>query len=585
MTKVPRQAKHRLLSVVLPAWLLCSAPGTAQEEEFSVVALSAAESDTEALSCNPNFTPAPHGYNFIYDVERAAELPGSSRIGTIHYTRLPVFDETNPAENNALFRFGNDFHIITWEKVIEDIVLIEEGQRYDERLVQETERLLRQQNMFWDADLRLVSVCDDAVDIEVITRDTWSFTPGVGYDRSGGDDTYSVNIRESNLFGSGKLISLGRKSDTDRVSTELFYQDNNIFGSRIRGELTFVDSDDGYERSIDLGLPFFALNTQRAWQINVREERRIDSQFHRGDEVTEVQHDIDEVSLRYGFSRGLRAGRVKRWSVGYQYLRERFAPGDELPLPEIFPREQTLSYPFLSYESIEDHYIASFNVDQIYRTEDLHVGSHFYHRMGYSASELGADQDRIVMDGFFTDTLIHEDGVLLRNSLEWEGQWNLDTERSEDIRVSWQSEYLQRRSERHAFYARLEGVWTHNLNSHRQVTLGGLEGARGYENRFQAGDRRVLLTLEQRLYTDLHILNLVRLGGAVFVDVGRAWEPGVDSGMEDKALANIGFGLRMTSSKSSSRRMAHLDFAFPVTNRNDPEVSEFEIAFNVKSTF
>src|SRR5690554_5536194 len=101
MTKVTRQAKHRLLTAMLPTWLLCSMPGTAQEEEFSVDAVSDAESatqtntqiNTEALSCNPDFTTAPHGYDFIYDVERAAELPDGSRIGTLHYTRLPVFDE------------------------------------------------------------------------------------------------------------------------------------------------------------------------------------------------------------------------------------------------------------------------------------------------------------------------------------------------------------------------------------------------------------------------------------------------------------------------------------------------------------
>lgn len=543
------------------------------------------DSETLAVSCEADFTPAPNGYDFIQESRRSWEVPAETRIGNIHYTRLPVFDETNPDEDNLLYRLANDFHLMTWESVIEQIVLVEEGEAYDERVLRETERLLRQQNMFWDADLRPVRFCGEEVDIEVITRDTWSFTPGIGFDRSGGNNTYSVNIRESNLFGSGKLINIGRKKDTDRTSTEFYYEDNNVLGSRVRGDLTLTNSDDGHESSINLGLPFFALDTRRAWHFNVREQRRIDSQFHRGDEVTEVRHDIEEASLRYGFSQGLKEGRVRRWNIGYQYRRDRFTSGDELPPPATSPREQTLSYPFISYEAIEDDYVTSFNLDQIYRTEDLHVGSHFYHRMGYSSTSLGADQDRIVLDGFFSDTLIHEDGVLMQHSLEWEGQWNQDSDRSEDVRVSWQGEYLRRRSDRHSFYASLEGVWTKNLNSHRQVTLGGLEGVRGFENRFQNGDRRVLLTLEQRVYTDIHLFNLIRLGGALFIDVGKAWEPGVDSGTEDSTLANVGFGLRMASSKSSSRRMAHLDFAFPVTNRDDPEVDEFQVAFNVKGTF
>lgn len=580
MTKVIGQTKYRLLAAALPAWLLCCTPGLAQDE-FAAIE----ETEVVAVPCEPGFTPAQDGYDFIRQGRRPREVSGATRIGRIHYTRLPVFDETNPDEDNLLYRLGNDFHIMTRESVIEQIVLIEEGQAYDERLLQETERLLRRQNMFWDVDLRPVSVCEDEVDIEVITRDSWSFTPGIGFDRSGGNNTYSVNIRESNLFGSGKLINLGRTNDTDRTSTELYYEDNNVFGSRIRGDLALTDSSDGHEYGFNLGLPFFALDTRRSWRFHVRDEIRVDSQFQRGDEVTEVRHDIEEASLRYGFSRGLNEGRVRRWNVGYQYRRDQFAPGGELPPPAHFPREQTLSYPFVSYETIEDDYITSFNLEQIYRTEDLHVGSRFYHRMGYSATGLGADDDRIVMDGSFSDTLIHEDGVLMQHSLEWHGQWNLDTDRSEDVRVSWQGAYLRRRSDRHSFYASLEGVWTENLNSHRQVTLGGLEGARGFENRFQNGDSRVLLTLEQRVYTDIHLFNLIRLGGALFIDVGKVWERGLESETGNSTLANVGFGLRMMSSKAASRRVAHLDFAFPITNRDDPGVDVFLVAFNVKDTF
>ena len=117
------------------------------------------------------------------------------------------------------------------------------------------------------------------------------------------------------------------------------------------------------------------------------------------------------------------------------------------------------------------------------------------------------------------------------------------------------------------------------------MVLGGFTGTRAFENEFQAGDRRVLLTLEERLYTDIHLFNLLRLGGAVFMDVGRAWEPGVNDGLEDDWLADVGFGLRLASSKAASDRIAHLDFAFPLTNQNDPSVDKVLIAFTVKGHF
>jgi outer membrane protein assembly factor BamA len=101
----------------------------------------------------------------------------------------------------------------------------------------------------------------------------------------------------------------------------------------------------------------------------------------------------------------------------------------------------------------------------------------------------------------------------------------------------------------------------------------------------QAGTRRVALTLEERLYSDVHLFNLFRLGWAIFVDVGKAWDPGVDSGFEDDYLANIGFGFRFASTKADAGRVIHIDFAFPMTNRDDDEVNSSEVLIKVKNQF
>ena len=67
--------------------------------------------------------------------------------------------------------------------------------------------------------------------------------------------------------------------------------------------------------------------------------------------------------------------------------------------------------------------------------------------------------------------------------------------------------------------------------------------------------------------------------------MGRAWEPGFDNGVEDELLANIGVGLRLASSKAASGRIAHIDFAFPLTNRNDRDARNLQISVNIKGRF
>ena len=62
----------------------------------------------------------------------------------------------------------------------------------------------------------------------------------------------------------------------------------------------------------------------------------------------------------------------------------------------------------------------------------------------------------------------------------------------------------------------------------------------------------------------------------------RAWTPGIDDGLPDTSLVNAGFGIRLASTKADDGRIIHIDFAFPLTNRDDPAVSSTEISVTIK---
>ena len=74
------------------------------------------------------------------------------------------------------------------------------------------------------------------------------------------------------------------------------------------------------------------------------------------------------------------------------------------------------------------------------------------------------------------------------------------------------------------------------------------------------------------------------VGYAAFIDIGRAWQSGTDDGLEDKLLADIGFGIRLASSKADAGRIMHIDFALPLTNRDDPDIDNFLVALKVKNS-
>jgi outer membrane translocation and assembly module TamA len=75
------------------------------------------------------------------------------------------------------------------------------------------------------------------------------------------------------------------------------------------------------------------------------------------------------------------------------------------------------------------------------------------------------------------------------------------------------------------------------------------------------------MSVERRYFSDYHLFNLLRMGGVVFFDAGKAW--GLNDGSHNRLLSNIGFGLRFSSSKVRVGNVVHIDVAMPITERGD----------------
>jgi hypothetical protein len=236
-------------------------------------------------NCEHKFSPANGGYPFVRD-RKPVRLPSERLlIGEVRVTRLPVFDESNDKENNLFYRLANRIHILTKEPIVLQQLLFEVTEDFDPRSTQETQRLLRAQGGFFDADIRPYRVCDGKVDLEVITRDSWSLTPNIGFDRAGGENNFSMGLRDTNILGLGNQLSIAASQDIDRQSTELIYEDNNVFGTRLRNYTEFIDSDDGFTHIFEFGLPFFELDSKNSWRVRLENDERVDELFFRGEEV------------------------------------------------------------------------------------------------------------------------------------------------------------------------------------------------------------------------------------------------------------------------------------------------------------
>jgi len=517
--------------------------------------------------------------------ERAASVPPdavleelAAVIGEIEFEILDVFDPNHPKERNWFFRAANTLHVKTRKRVIRHLLLFREGDLYSARTLAESERLLREAEYLFDVRILPVAYGEDnRVRVRVVTRDVWTLQVGLSFGRSGGENDYSIGLSDSNILGLGKDVKVQRSENVDRTSNLYRYIDPNLAGTRWRLLLGYQDNSDGFQRRLGIGRPFFSLDTRRSGNFTFLNFDRVDPLYTLGEVRDRFRHVEDRYEAGAGFSRGLVRSATRRWSAGLTYARDRFemAPG-YAPSPDQ-PEDRLLVYPWIGFQYIEDDHATVRNLDRIERTEDINFGVEASVRLGWSSQNFGADRDQLVLFSSLRTGFLPGPRQLILVGGHASGRFGQD--RSENVLVGGQARYDVRTFGRHKFHVAASVDVADNLDGEKQLLLGGDSGLRGYPLRYQEGDRRYLVSLEQRFYTPWQVLRLVNIGAAVFFDAGEAWFDGSRGDeFELGLLRDVGFGLRLASTRSSRGAMMHVDVAFPLDGDDSIDRVQFLVA-------
>lgn len=485
-------------------------------------------------------------------------------IGEIRVVAKSIFDPDRPGEDKWVFRMANRLHRTTRPEVIQRQILLQPGDPYSPEAMAESERILRANSYLYEAEIRPIPAADGLIDLEVVTRDVWTLKAGVSFNRAGGENSTDFTLQDSNFLGTGKDLTLWRISNVDRTSTLFRYRDPGLFGTRTQLELSAADYSDGGSRRFEIERPFYALDVRRAAGFKVYMYDRIDSLYELGDIVQKIAHTREQVEAYVGFSPGLAHGASRRWLIGFNRELDEFEyppGGDSTPLP---PVNRLFTYPWIGFEYVEDGFVTERQLDQIQRTEDLNLGTQFQARVGWSTAGLGADRDHLIAATKVTTGWRPGGRQLLLASFEGGSRWG--NRGRENFVVGGHLRYYLRNFGKSVLYLAAEGALSEKLDPETQILLGGDTGLRGYPLRYQAGDRKWLLQVEQRIFSDRELFHVLHLGGAVFYDVGRAWFK--DGYFEEQpVLQDVGLGLRLGSSRSSSGAMVHIDLAYPLDRR------------------
>ena len=518
-----------------------------------------------------------------------APLPGFEQLqaagavfGEIRVVTQDVFDLDDPRESGALYRGANALRVQTRAGTIRRALLFASGEPVSADRVRETERLLRSERYLYDARIVPVALRDNVVDVEVRTRDTWSLFPTISVSRSGGRNKSEFALSELNLAGTGSRLKLGSFKDVDRDGQRVEFSNENAFGRHIALAMALSDNSDGSQQAFELKRPFFALDARWAAGIGAADENKVEPVYRAGDLAAEYRRRSRQAEVFGGLSRGRVDGWVRRTTLGVSLREEQYALEPGRVAPARLPADETLIGPYVRIDLIEDRFVELQNRNQMGRSEFFALGLAASLQLGWAAESLGSTRDTLLYELSLARGFEPTPRQTLVGALTFEGRYADGRDRKQQLGV--RTQYFAPHARRLSFYAALSAdVLTRAEADDDVLYLGGDVGLRGYPLRFQSGTRRVLLTLEERLYTGAFPWRLIRIGAAAYVDIGRAWGGPLVNRVTDGWLSNAGLGLRLFSVRTAESNVVHIDVARPLVR--GPGVDGVQFLLSGKSRF
>lgn len=541
--------------------------------------LSAAAGDGAAVSAVPAAAPEPPS-----TARRPARLPtdreleaAHAHIGEIEIEIKQIFDLDDPRDNNWLFRTADDLHVRTRKSAIRAQLLFRSGDPYSRRLLDETARNMRLNSSFLrEPQIRPIRYHDGLVDIEVVTHDVWTLQPGISFGRSGGTNSTSFDFSDANFLGYGKYIELGHSQDVDRSSTFAGWSDPNVWGSHWRDYASYSQNSDGRVWGLDFDHPFYALETRDAGGVDVGENRSVVKRYSLGQQYDAYNDDYRSADLYAGSALRITDLWSERLLVGWRVDRSSFSAAPNQALLAPLPLNRNLSFPMARMQWVENHYETTEDLDLIARTEDIHFGLDASAGVGYAIPAFGSDRHSVLVDtelnyGWHLGPL--EDLFVASRFAS-----RFEQNQLHDAIATWTGSYYVATTEMTRLLVRFSGDAGRNLDGDHTLELGGDTGLRGYPLRYQNGNQRALLTVEERLYTHWYLFRLVNIGGAAFYDMGRTWGTTLVPTPQLGLLKDIGAGLRLGNARSSFGSVVHIDLAFPLDRMSNISSTQFLVS-------
>ena len=531
------------------------------------------------------------------------------------------------AESNWL-QFFNIFHYTTRESRVREELTIQKGEVWDQDRIEESARRLH--DPLYSSVVALIPVrssIPNEVKLLVITRDIWSLRLNTQYTfQQSALTNLSFSLSENNFLGTRDVFAAAVVMDPGAIAIGPLFIDKDFLGKHLDFRVRFDDvltrqatkffdpitgmqtgvpgaprglqdattlHSEGNDATISLGKPLWSLASEWGWASSFTYRNAINRSFDGRMDPYDLYVDPDS-NVPYEY-------RSRTWSVGANVTRQwgskykqQLAFGytvssvhaslldnysaniDAASLAlfaqDVFPRNEVISQPSVSYTLFEPRYTTVRNVSTYALAEDVQLGPSFSASLAQGLTALGGDLNFTrpsIAAGYIwswlRDGFIHPSvsgSVRFQNGTPHD--WTtIDNSAGAQIRfatptISWFRVVVQ---------SEVDTQWHNTQNGF--YAIGSDSGLRGYNlNEFRSprNTSSRLVKSDAELRTTPLPWWVFRMGAVAFYEVGGA----ADSLNQMKLFNDIGVGVRLLVPQTS-RELFRLDVALPLQDApNNP---------------
>ena len=391
-------------------------------------------------------------------------------------------------------------------------------------------------------------------------------------------------------FGFGKTLLFSKYSNDQREGHLIKYHDPNTGFYRSTLTLLAADNDDGHAYSGSLIKPFESLESTWSAGLNGYDVRQ---QRYLYDASVEYDRFGESDNFAEGFI-GWRLGdvvdnSVTRLFVGASFRNQFYYPLGITQYDTSVPEHQHGTTYWAELQWLKHDYKEMVNLEAMNRIEDINFGLVSNFRLGFYKAQTGSVDTGVRAQGGLSKYFQLSDNQFIQASLSSTGLFDGGT--LYDAATAGRIAYFHKQKiagESAQFFAEYKEASLVRPFGHHYLELGPTQGARGYEARYQTGEHRQVITLEERWYGQHEWFSLFYLGAALFYDAAHVWGDSPVDLSQEGWLHSAGFGFRIMTNRLGGREgggvsVLHIDFAGPVGP--DRPVDSGQVLVTVKQGF